>query len=241
MKDKEEIIAILNEKNIPVLHEEEFLGGTGDIVADNRNYVAKYHIENMDGYFQRAESMDNLSIFWARESVFYQMFTRLDLTNVIELACGRGRHVQQYVDAAKSITLVDILEENIIFCKERFKGNTKINYYKNNGYDLLELKSDTYTSLFTYDAMVHFELLDVFNYLKETHRVLTRGGRALFHHSNNTEDYRISFATGSSGRNYMSKELFAHLANRAGLKIIEQHLIDWTGIKGLDCVTLVEK
>ena len=33
----------------------------------------------------------------------------------------------------------------------------------------------------------------LFEYLKETRGVLKPGGRALFHHSNNIEDYRITF------------------------------------------------
>ena len=38
----------------------------------------------------------------------------------------------------------------------------------------------------------------------------------------------------------MSKQLFAYLANRAGLEVLEQKVIDWGGIKGLDCLSLVE-
>ena len=144
------------------------------------------------------------------------------------------------MEAAGKITLVDILEENMDFCKNRFSGSDKIVYYKNNGFNLEKLDSSSYTSLFSYDSMVHFEMMDVFQYLKETYRILSVGGKALFHHSNNTEDYRITFLTGTGGRNYMSKQLFAYLANRAGLTVLEQRVIDW-GKKDLDCITLVEK
>lgn len=71
--------------------------------------------------------------------------------------------------------------------------------------------------------------------------VLVSGGRALFHHSNNSADYRITFSTGQSGRNYMRKQLFAYLAVRAGFKVLEQHVIDWGDKKNLDCLTLLEK
>ena len=64
---------------------------------------------------------------------------------------------------------------------------------------------------------------------------------AIFHHSNNTDDYRITFSTGTSGRNYMSAQLFAYLANRAGLNVKDQRLINWNGVNNLDCLTLVEK
>ena len=85
------------------------------------------------------------------------------------------------------------------------------------------------------------EMLDIFQYLKETKRILVKGGKALFHHSNNTENYRITYSTGKHGRNYMSKDIFAHLADRAELKVLEQQVISWGGIEKLDCVTLAEK
>ena len=148
-----------------------------------RNWAAYYHIENMNSYFDMAEGEEMLSRFWSDRYPFYRMFCMLDQTKIIELACGRGRHVQKYLDSAGDITLVDILEKNIEICRERYKDNSKIHYYVNNGKDLSELSDSSYTALFTYDAMVHFQYLDVNDYLKETYRVLQSGGYALFHHS----------------------------------------------------------
>ena len=88
--------------------------------------------------------------------------------------------------------------------------------------------------------MVHFEMMDIYMYLKETKRVLKKGGRALFHHSNTHDDYRGNFTNATGGRNYMSQELFAYLAYRAGLQVVDQQLIDWTKANE-DCITLVEK
>ena len=39
----------------------------------------------------------------------------------------------------------------------------------------------------------------------------------------------------------MSAQLFAYLSNRAGLKVVEQKIINWGKSKDLDCITLVEK
>ncbi len=211
---------------------------SADPVKFNREFCAYAHLENMNHYFEEAEN--TLEIFWSPNSTFYKMFQRLDLTNVIELACGRGRHVTKYIDLAGQITVVDILEKNIEICQERFKDISKISYYKNDGYNLRKLKDNQYSALFTYDAMVHFELIDIYEYLKDIHRVLKSGGRALFHHSNNTESCKASFADATHGRNFMSKEIFAYLADRTGFKILEQTEIDWE-IANLDCVSLVEK
>lgn len=48
------------------------------------------------------------------------------------------------------------------------------------GNDLKELERENYTALFTYDAMVHFEFLDVNDYLRETYRVLKKVGWLYF-------------------------------------------------------------
>lgn len=237
-KEKSNIKTMLKNEGIETISFEKILFGKED-VDSNRMLVAEYHIDAMDDYFERAES--NLSVFWDKETPFYKMFSTLDLSCVVELACGHGRHVTQYHDKAKKIILVDILQKNIDICKERFKDLSHISYVANNGYDLSDIASDSVTSLFTYDAMVHFELFDIFNYLKEINRILKVGGKALMHHSNNTESPYITFSTATSGRNYMSKDIFAYMANRANLKVVEQKVIDWGDNKSLGCISLVEK
>ncbi|MCR5416435.1 MAG: class I SAM-dependent methyltransferase [Pseudobutyrivibrio sp.] len=207
-----------------------------------RDYCAYYHVHEMDSYFEKSEYEKNLNVFWNSNSVFYKLFCKLDLTSVVELACGRGRHVPYYYDKAKQIMLVDILEQNLNFCKERFNGKDNISYYCNNGKDLSDLGSSAYTSLFTYDAMVHFELIDINSYLSETYRILKKGGYALFHHSNDDSDYRNWFGgtTNPGGRSFMSKKIFAHLAYRNGFEIVDQVVIDWSA-SNMDCITLVRK
>lgn len=217
----------------------EYAGYKGMNRVDfNREFCAFYHIDEMDRYFNSAESA--VHTFWDDESVFKKMFMHLDLENVIELACGRGRHVPQYIAGAGTITLVDILAKNIDFCKDRFKNSDNIKYYQNNGYNLEKLKENTYTALFCYDAMVHFEMLDIYQYLLDIYRVLVHGGKALLHHSNNDKDYKGAFDNSVGGRSFMNKDIFAYLAYRAGFEILEQKVIDW-GQKDLDCVTLIQK
>lgn len=200
-----------------------------DAVERDRNIIAYYHIDN--AYYQNADSENNLNIFWDDTSPFYRMFKQLNLENVIELACGEGRHVQKYIEDAGHITLVDILDNNLSICKNRYKDIDKITYYCNNGYDLMNLENKSYSALFTYDAMVHFEMMDIYSYLKDIHRVLVPGGKALFHHSNNGDDYQNNFFSRKHNRNFMSKEVFAYMSFKCGFDILEQQIIDWGGGK----------
>lgn len=205
-----------------------------------REICALSHIDSMDSYFEIAETDGALDFFWNEHGDCNQLFRKLDLSSVVELACGRGRHVSNYINHADNITLVDILDKNIELCKKRFSESDKISYVVNNGYDLQELSDESYTALFTYDSMVHFELLDIANYLKETYRILKPGGMALFHHSNSDADYKASYDKGIESRSFMNAKIFAYLAYRAGFEIEEQRIVDWIQ-PGLDCLTLVKK
>ncbi len=248
------LIAMYDEQmSKEVLHMIEDNGGIGYLYSDfhkalgweqhvyYREWCAFVHARYNDKWFEEAEQKEVTDVFWNENSVFYQYFKQLDLSNVIELACGRGRHVPYYIGKAGKITLVDILEENIEICRERFKDYDKLEYYKNNGYNLEKLSADSYTSLFTYDSMVHFELMDVYEYLKDIYRVIQGGGYALFHHSNYISDYKTNFTNSPHARCFMSKDIFAYLAYRVGFKVIDQTVIDWYGAKNLDCITLLKK
>ena len=239
---REEVEKELKDKNIPYYSNvTEWVNGSNiDVVNWGREFCAFFHKKGMDQYFENAEGKEAIEAFWGKDTEFYKMFCYLKLDSVVELACGRGRHVPRYIESAKHITLVDILSENIEYCKQRFSDKDNISYYCNNGFNLEKLESNSYSALFTYDAMVHFELIDVYNYLQDIYRILEPGAYALFHHSNNTQDYRLSFENALHGRNYMSKDLFAYLAYRCGFEIINQMIIDFVEPE-LDCISLIRK
>lgn len=192
-------------------------------------------------YYERVEQ--TVHQFWAIEGKFRPLFERLDLEHVLELACGHGRHVDHYIERASRVTLVDVNKENVEFCQNRF-SDKKIRFVVNSGNDLGAVRENSLTSIFCYDAMVHFELLDIFAYLQEFHRVLKVGGQALLHHSNFTGNPTKNYNENPHWRNFMSAEIMRYLASRAELEVLEQRVTDWGGRRKhfqLDCISLIRK
>lgn len=208
-------------------------------ISDRRDSIADDWKERQ--YYEKAEGATQA--FWAKSKPFRPLFNRLDRTAILELACGHGRHVPNYIDDAGEVILVDVNRENIDFCKERFSGRS-IRYIVNSGDDLPGVSNNSLTAIFCYDAMVHFELFDVYSYLVESHRTLVPGGMALFHHSNFTGSPENEYKNNPHWRNFMSAQIFRYLASRAGLAVVHQEVIDWGAGKRYfqhDCISLVRK
>jgi hypothetical protein len=81
-------------------------------------------------YYDLAEK--SLDGFWSKESIFYQRFQQLDCTNIVELACGHGRHVTRYLDKAKyiRICLKIIWTNNVYICYSGVMKNADMNALK---------------------------------------------------------------------------------------------------------------
>jgi ubiquinone/menaquinone biosynthesis C-methylase UbiE len=146
-----------------------------------------------------------------------------------------------YRDNIEHVYVMDVNEENINFCVERFRNSTCVHPTVNNGNDFGPIKSESVSAIFCYDAMVHFEYDAVISYLKDAFRILVPGGRGLFHHSNYDRSPGALYTENPGWRNFMSKELFAHIASRSGFRILEQSVINWDGGRKLDCISLIEK
>jgi SAM-dependent methyltransferase len=198
-------------------------------------------------YYDRAEEEDWLEEFWGPKARFRQLFDSLNTRVLVDLACGHGRHTAHILANPRlackieRMYMMDINDENISLCKERFSFNEIVHPMKNNGYDFSPLENESVTALFCYDAMVHFEYDAVISYIEDARRVLAPGGRALLHHSNYDKSPGAFYETNPLGRNFMSKNLFAHVANRAGFNVIVQFVIDWGDYRKIDCISLIEK
>ncbi len=89
-KAKNEIIQMFEADDVRYCSMDAYANAAGiDRVKFNREFCAVFHIDNMDEYFNSAESDSAIKLFWDNTSEFKKLFVKLDLKNVIELACGR--------------------------------------------------------------------------------------------------------------------------------------------------------
>jgi len=165
----------------------------------------------------------------------------INYAHTLDLACGRGRNSAALSPLAGRMTLVDVNPENIAACTERFRGRSGVTFVKNNGFDLRAVRTRSITFVYSFDSMVHFDLDIVIAYLREISRVLSTNGYGFIHHSNYTAAPTVPFTANPHWRNFMSRELFAHLCVKAGLVVEAQKLMDWEVEPNLDCLTLFRK
>src|SRR6185295_1981722 len=120
-----------------------------------------------------------------------------------------GEHLlANYSDRLERLVMMDVLESNVERCKARLGHHGNVQVLVNNGTDFQPIRIGSLTSIFCYDAMVHFDRRVVRSYLQDTARVLVPGGKALFHHSNYGVDPESNFPTNPHARAFMSKMLF---------------------------------
>jgi SAM-dependent methyltransferase len=190
-------------------------------------------------YYEDAEKWTH--IFWNEGTDFKTQFDRLDLSRSIELACGYGRHAEHAVKSTRDLMLMDIFDENLDFCKERLGKYKNVSFVKCSGSDFQPVENNSITSVYCYDAMVHFAPDVVRSYVSDTARILAHGGRALFHHSNYGLNPESLYGKNPHARNHMTRQLFADYATSSGLQVLYSEQRQWGGVPDLDCLTLLEK
>lgn len=190
-------------------------------------------------YYEDAERWTH--IFWDPGTVFRSCFDQMDLTVVLELACGHGRHAERCIDQCGSMILMDIFQENLDISAARLNGREGVLCEKNDGHTFSPVEDGSITAIYCYDAMVHFSPNIVESYLEDAFRVLSRGGCALFHHSNYPAPLDRHYGQNPHARNHMTRGLFAELAQKAGLEVVQSQVMAWGDVEDLDCVTFLRK
>jgi SAM-dependent methyltransferase len=194
---------------------------------------------------------DDVSVayFDAAENSFHQHWVEIigpligdiQYETVLDLASGHGRNAQRLGEKASLVYCVDINPENIHFLRNRFAPEPKFVIVQNDGSSFPFIADDHIDLFYCFDALVHFDLEIVQCYVKEAFRVMRTGGHAFIHCSNYTGNPGGDFRDNPHWRNFMSREIFTHLAKKAGFTVAQVNKVAWGGIADLDCAFLLRK
>lgn len=171
-------------------------------------------------------------------SPFFQNY-RFDLKKVIDFAAGYGRNTQKLLEeGADEVVAVDVNPDCIRRLTFAFREKP-VRPVLVAGYDLAPLADQSASFIYTFDAMVHFDLEIVIAYLYEFRRVLRANGYALIHHSNYGKAPGNDFRQNPHWRNFMTADIFHHIANRAGFDVLRQAVFSWGEAKDSDCISVL--
>jgi SAM-dependent methyltransferase len=166
---------------------------------------------------------------------------------ILEIAPGYGRWTQYLKDLADRLIAVDLSEQCIEYCRERFAGSANIDFHVNDGRSLEMVDDGSVDVAFSFDSLVHADPDVLAEYLRQLARKLKPTGVGFIHHSNLGE-YRgmnafsrrvpnrlraplvrrgvlIDVYAWRSDRMTASK--FADFCEQAGLRTVSQELITW--------------
>jgi len=167
---------------------------------------------------------------------------------ILEIAPGHGRWTQYLRLLCKSLVIVDLSENCIATCKNRFADDSNITYIVNDGRSLDTVPDNSIDLVFSFDSLVHCEKEVIAAYLKESARTLKADGVGFFHHSNIGSyrrlldvlnalpsrfhirgAFRRLFSINTLGWRApsMSAATFRELCEDANLDCISQELINW--------------
>jgi ubiquinone/menaquinone biosynthesis C-methylase UbiE len=180
---------------------------------------------------------------------------------ILEIACGYGRWTQFLKDFCNDLIVIDLSEECIQACRQRFSDYQHITYFVNDGRSLDMVSDASVDFIFSFDSLVHADESIMKAYISQLQRILKKNGAVFFHHSNLGEySYylkiqkfpkiqRILTYLGILEKNlhWRDSSVTAHkvemLAVNYGLKCISQEMVTWGTKRALiDCMsTMVKK
>jgi ubiquinone/menaquinone biosynthesis C-methylase UbiE len=219
-----------------------------------------------DGLYNWKEGGDEWSQAWGSPrtqwfgTILPRIHSFIPTKVILEIACGYGRWTHYLKDLCDHLIAVDISEECIQACKNRFADDKSVSFHVNDGKSLDMAADQSVDFVFSMDSLVHVDDTVIEAYIKEINRILTRDGAAFLHHSNLGEYSSLLNITKKAGiqgllmrigvleKTYhwrdmdVSAKKVEMLAEKYGMQCISQEAINW-GTKStlLDCFTIIAR
>ncbi|WP_218580002.1 class I SAM-dependent methyltransferase, partial [Methylacidimicrobium cyclopophantes] len=102
---------------------------------------------------------------------------------VLEIGPGHGRWTAEILPRCRRAILVDLAPNCIDYCRRRFAAFPHVEYHVGDGRSVSAVGPEEVDLVWSFDVFVHIDPESFSGYLRELHRVLRQGGRAILHHA----------------------------------------------------------
>jgi 2-polyprenyl-3-methyl-5-hydroxy-6-metoxy-1,4-benzoquinol methylase len=196
--------------------------------------------------------------FW-HGAILPRIHAMVPTATILEIAPGFGRWTQYLKDACQRLVIVDLTEQCIAHCRERFAGATNIDYHVNDGRSLAMVEDSSVDFVFSFDSLVHADPEVIGGYLSQLGAKLAPDGIGFLHHSNAGSLRRLSALSRQVPDNLfqsfvrhgiavnltawrderMTAALFRKQCQAADLACVGQELVSWEyGGYLIDCFSI---
>jgi len=163
----------------------------------------------------------------------------LPARSVLEIAPGFGRWTKFLLPWCDRYLGIDLSDECINACRQRFAPVSKASFVRNDGRSLSAAADGAYDLVFSFDSLVHVEIDVIEPYVRQIIGKLQRNGVAFIHHSNLLEyGDTVAGNTGQRAKS-VSAAAVADLVQGAGGRMIVQEVINWGVEEMIDCLSLL--
>jgi ubiquinone/menaquinone biosynthesis C-methylase UbiE len=220
-----------------------------------------------DGKYNWTNRGDEWSASWGGPSmqwygtIFPRIKSHVPTNRILEIACGYGRMTQYLKDLCKNLIVIDLSEECIQACKQRFSECAHIEYHVNDGKSLDMISDSSVDFVFSFDSLVHADESVLKAYFFKLQRILNNDGVAFIHHSNLGEYHtrysrirkipkleELLIRLGILDKTLHWRDISVDskkvevLAEENGLRCISQEIIPWeNGKMFIDCMSTIVK
>jgi SAM-dependent methyltransferase len=194
-------------------------------------------------------------------TIFPRIKAHVPTSTILEIACGYGRWTNYLKDLCNHLTVIDLSEECITACKQRFSSFSHLEYHVNDGKSLQMIPDGSIDFVFSFDSLVHADISIIEAYFSQFPRILSSNGVCFIHHSNLGAYYTkyaiISKIPKLEGllkaiglldhdlgwRDFtVDAQKLEALAKKHGLVCVSQEIIHWGTKKTLtDCISTITK
>jgi 2-polyprenyl-3-methyl-5-hydroxy-6-metoxy-1,4-benzoquinol methylase len=223
------------------------------------------NLQNWTTTWDWSQNGDEWSRWWGdTPSLWYgallpRVHSMVPAGTILEIAPGYGRWTQYLKDMSEHLVIVDLTDQCIAHCRERFRSAANITYHVNDGRSLAMVDDRSIDFVFSFDSLVHAEPEVIGGYLSQLADKLSPDGIGFMHHSNAGSLKTASALTRRIPNRFfdllvrrglavnlaawrddrMSAGSFRRQCDAAGLACVGQELVSWEhGGYLIDCFSV---